>query len=218
MTRASWLTLSAVLLFLAPLTALDAAEPGCVVLEPEQLPELARALELGATTADQARRQLAGDGVEVSEKWDRELGGETNLVVEGLASMTPNNGMHYGEVSFLTGAANRDEYLHLKLRFARSGGAEPILYAFSVTTRADQAPSVCEPASSLAERLSEQQRPRTPPNLPPPRVKSTGYTFYPCTVDGHPVVVKCNDGGVKVTFNGVQIPLRTVEYEMILIE
>lgn len=218
MTRTAWTALPLVALLVIPVTTADAEEPGCVVLSPELLPEIARSLRFGTTTAERARRQLAGDDVVVSEKWDRELGGEKDHVVEGLASMTPNHGLHYGELSFLTGAANRDEYLQLKLRFARTGGSEPVLYAFSATTRADQTPSVCEPAAVLADRLQGQKRPRTPPNLPPPRVKGSGYTFYPCTADGRTVIVRCDDGGVKVTFNGVQIPLRTVEYEVIVAE
>jgi hypothetical protein len=173
---------------------------------------------LGVTTAEQAREALDGAGGTLIETWDADLGGDKPLVVEGLQSMTPNLGLHYGELAYRAGAANKDRYLMLKLRFARVGGSEPVLYFMSVTTRADESTSVCTPASSLAESLSQQKRPTSPPNLPGPRVKETRYTFYPCTEDGRTVIVNCDDGNVKVSFNGVKYPLRTVEYEMLVVE
>jgi hypothetical protein len=188
----------------------------CVALEAEHLPEVVGSVRFGATTADEARRLLAGDGIVVEEQWDSSLGGETTVVVEGLASMTPNLGLQYGEISFRSGAANLDQYRQIRLRFARDGGAEPVLYWLSVTTRVDDEPSVCAPARSLAERLSEQERPDAPPALRRPRATDSGYTFYPCLEDDRTVIVRCDDGGVKVSLDGVRYPLRTVEYELLV--
>jgi len=190
--------------------------PGCVQLLPEHLPDFARSLRFGKTIAEDVRELFGSSEAEASEEWDSTLGGDKEVVVEGLQSMTPNHGLHYGEITFRTGAANLDHYLMLRFRFASAGGSEPVLYSMAATTKADDSPSVCAPASSLADRLSEQKRPKSPPNLPRARAKETRYTCYPCTGEGRPEIVESDDGNVKVSFNGEQYPLRTVEYEMIV--
>jgi len=197
-------------------TAHDPDEPECVLLRPEHLPELARPIRFGRTTAEEVRHRFAGEGVELTEGWDGELGGDEELVVEGLRLSTPNHGLHYGEMEFQVGAVDLDEYLVLRFRFAALEGSEPVLYSFATTTRLDHSPSVCEAPSILAESLSQQERPVSAPDLPPPGVSASRFTFYPCTEHGRPMVVTCDNGNLKVTVHRAMYPLRTVEYEMIV--
>jgi hypothetical protein len=191
-------------------------EATCVGLEDEHLPEVVRPLQLGVTTPEEVRDLLGGDDVEVAERWDHELGGDDELVVEGLASMTPNHGLHYGEISVRQGAVNLESYLLLTFRFAKVSDSAPVLYFIGVTTTADDDAGVCGAAQPLSDRLAEQKRPKVPPNLPPPRSTETRFTFYPCLDDGRRVIVKCDDGNVTVTFNGERYPITNVSYELLL--
>ena len=194
----------------------EIGEAGCAALETGHLPAVVRSLELGVTTPEAVRERFGSEGVEISEKWDTDLGGADNMVVDGLASMTPNNGLHFGEITVRRGAANLEEYLLLTFRFADVGEAEPVLYWIGVTTKADDEARVCDAPRALAEQLEVQKRPRTPPNLPPPRATESRATFYPCLADGRVVIVKCDDGNVTITFNGERYPISTVSYELLV--
>ncbi len=130
--------------------------------------------------------------------------------------MTPNYGVHYGEISVRRGAANLESYQLLTFRFAKAGGSAPVLYLIGVTTMADDDAGVCDAARSLSDHLAEQKRPKIPPNLPPPRSTETRFTFYLCLADGRSVIVKCDDGNVTVTFNGERYPITNVSYELLL--